>query len=81
MRLMFPDEGESYAEMLQVGNEKDQLIQQLMQVVNSLIVDPQTGQLNEEAQEFAPQVQMLQSKVANILGQANGKQGNPAPAN
>ena len=52
-----------------------------MQVVNSLIVDPQTGQLNEEAQEFAPQVQMLQSKVANILGQANGKQGNPAPAN
>ena len=80
MRLMFPDEGESYAEMLQVGNEKDQLIQQLMQVVNSLIVDPQTGQLNEEAQEFAPQVQMLQSKVANILGQANGKQGNPTPA-
>ena len=81
MRLMFPDEGESYAEMLQVGNEKDQLIQQLMQIVNSLIVDPQTGQLNAEAQEFAPQVQMLQSKVANILGQANGKQGNPAPAN
>ena len=81
MRLMFPDEGESYAEMLQTGNEKDELIQQLMQVVNSLIVDPATGQLNEEAQEFAPQVQMLQSKVANILGQANGKQGNPAPAN
>jgi len=80
MRLMFPDEGESYAEMLQTGNEKDELIQQLMQVVNSLIVDPATGQLNEEAQEFAPQVQMLQSKVANILGQANGKQGNPAPA-
>jgi len=80
MRLMFPDEGESYAEMLQTGNEKDQLLQQLMQVINSLIVDPQTGQLNEEAQEFAPQVQMLQAKVTDILGQSNGKQGNTPPA-
>jgi len=81
MRLMFPDEGESYAEMLQVGNEKDQLLQQLMQIINSLIIDPQTGQLNEEAQDFAPQIKMLQAKVADILGQNNGQQGNPTPAN
>lgn len=81
MRLMFPDEGESYAEMLQTGNEKDQLLQQLMQIINSLIIDPQTGQLNEEAQDFAPQIKMLQAKVADILGQNNGQQGNPTPAN
>ena len=81
MRLMFPDEGESYAEMLQVGNEKDQLLQQLMQIINSLIIDPQTGQLNEEAQSFAPQIKMLQAKVTDILGQNNGQQGNPTPAN
>lgn len=80
MRLMFPDEGESYAEMLQTGNEKDELLQQLMQIINSLIIDPQTGQLNEEAQEFAPQVQMLQAKVTDILGQDNGQPGNPTPA-
>ena len=77
MRLMFPDEGESYAEMLQTGNEKDQLLQQLMQIINSLIIDPQTGQLNEEAQDFAPQIKMLQAKVTDILGQSNGKPGNP----
>jgi len=80
MRLMFPDEGEAYAEMLQTGNEKDQLLQQLMQIINSLIVDPQTGQLNEEAQDFAPQIKMLQAKVTDILGQSNGQQGNPTPA-
>ena len=80
MRLMFPDEGESYAEMLQVGNEKDQLLQQLMQIINSLIIDPQTGQLNEESQSFAPQIKMLQAKVTDILGQNNGQQGNPTPA-
>ena len=80
MRLMFPDEGESYAEMLQTGNEKDQLLQQLMQIINSLIIDPQTGQLNEEAQSFAPQIKMLQAKVTDILGQNNGQQGNPTPA-
>ena len=78
MRLMFPDEGESYAEMLQTGNEKDQLLQQLMQIINSLIIDPQTGQLNEEAQDFAPQIKMLQAKVTDILG--HGKPGNPTPA-
>jgi len=80
MRLMFPDEGEAYAEMLQTGNEKDQLLQQLMQIINSLIIDPQTGQLNEEAQDFAPQIKMLQAKVTDILGQSNGQPGNPTPA-
>ena len=52
-----------------------------MQIINSLIIDPQTGQLNEEAQDFAPQIKMLQAKVADILGQNNGQQGNPTPAN
>jgi len=65
---------------LQTGNEKDQLLQQLMQIINSLIIDPQTGQLNEEAQDFAPQIKMLQAKVADILGQSNGQPGNPTPA-
>ena len=76
MRLMFPDEGESYAKMLQIGDQKDQLLQQLMQVVNSLIVDQQTGQLTEEAQQFEQQLKMLQAQVADILGQSqqNAKQ-------
>jgi len=83
MRLMFPDEGESYAKMLQIGDQKDQLLQQLMQVVNSLIVDQQTGQLTEEAQQFEQQLKMLQAQVADILGQsqqnAKQQQGTPAP--
>jgi len=84
MRLMFPDEGESYAKMLQVGGEKDQLLQQLMQIINSLVVDQQTGQLTEEAKPFEQQLKMLQAQVADILGQSqqNAKQqqqGTPAP--
>jgi len=84
MRLMFPDEGESYAKLLQVGGEKDQLLQQLMQIINSLVVDQQTGQLTEEAKPFEQQLKMLQAQVADILGQGqqNAKQqqqGTPAP--
>ena len=84
MRLMFPDEGESYAKLLQVGGEKDQLLQQLMQIINSLVVDQQTGQLTEEAKPFEQQLKMLQAQVADILGQSqqNAKQqqqGTPAP--
>ena len=85
MRLMFPDEGESYAKLLQVGSEKDQLLQQLLQVINSLVVDQQTGQLTEEAKPFEQQLKMLQVQVADILGQSqqqNAKQqqqGTPAP--
>ena len=84
MRLMFPDEGESYAKLLQIGGEKDQLLQQLMQIINSLVVDQQTGQLTEEAKPFEQQLKMLQAQVADILGQSqqNAKQqqqGTPAP--
>ena len=83
MRLMFPDEGESYAKMLQIGDQKDQLLQQLLQVVNSLVVDQQTGQLTPEAQPFEQQLKMLQAQVADILGQsqqnAKQQQGTPAP--
>ena len=85
MRLMFPDEGESYAKLLQVGGEKDQLLQQLMQIINSLVVDQQTGQLTEEAKPFEQQLKMLQVQVADILGQSqqNAKQqqqGTPTPS-
>ena len=82
MRLMFPDEGETYASMLQTGSEKDQLLQQLMQIINSLVVDQQTGQLTSEAQPFEQQIKLLQAKVGDILGipqQGNAQQGNPAP--
>lgn len=75
MRLMFPDEGEQYAQMLQTGFEKDQLLQQLMQIINSLIVDPQTGQLTEEAQGFEQQIRLLQAKVTDTL-QQGGQQSN-----
>jgi len=77
MRLMFPDEGEEYAEMLQADDRKNALLQQLLQVVNSLVVDQQTGQLSEEAQPFAQQLQLLQSQVQDVLG---NDQGNTTPA-
>ena len=77
MRLMFPDEGEEYAEMLQTDDRKNTLLQQLLQVVNSLVVDQQTGQLSEEAQPFAQQLQLLQSQVQDVLG---NDQGNTTPA-
>jgi hypothetical protein len=78
MRLMFPDEGESYAQMLQTSDQKNAVIQQLMQVVNALIVDQETGQLSEEAQPFAQQLEVLKAQVQNILG--TDDKGNPTPA-
>jgi len=79
MRLMFPDEGESYAQMLQSGDQKNALLQQLLQVVNSLVVDQQTGQLTEEAKPFAQQLKLLQAQVQDILGRND--QRPPTPAN
>lgn len=77
MRLMFPDEGESYAEMLQTGDQKNALLQQLMQIVNALVVDQETGQLNEDAQPFADKLQMIQSQVQDVLG--TDDKGTPTP--
>ena len=73
--LMFPEEAPQYEEELAEDNTKIQLIQQLNSVVQSLTVDQQTGQLNEEAQPFAQQLQALQQQVQTILG--GGQQAAP----
>jgi hypothetical protein len=64
--------------MLQTSDQKNAVIQQLMQVVNALIVDQETGQLSEEAQPFAQQLEVLKAQVQNILG--TDDKGNPTPA-
>ena len=73
--LMFPEEAPQYEEELAEDNTKIQLIQQLNSVVQSLTVDKQTGQLKEEAQPFAQQLQALQQQVQTILG--GGQQAAP----
>jgi hypothetical protein len=65
--------------MLQSGDQKNALLQQLLQVVNSLVVDQQTGQLTEEAKPFAQQLKLLQAQVQDTLGRND--QRPPTPAN
>lgn len=72
VRLMFPDEGESYVQYIDEGVQKDKLLQQLSQVVSSLTQDPQTGELTEESQPHANQLQLLQQQVAEVLGHGGG---------
>ena len=68
LSMLFPDEAPEYIERLEEDHSKTQLLQQMSAIINSLTVDPQTGQLTQEAQPYAQQLQALQQQVQQLSG-------------
>ena len=78
--MLFPDESPKYLEQLKEDQTKTQLLQQMSTIIQSLIVDPQTGQLTPEAQPYAQQLQALQQQVAALSGSDKGGAGGASMA-
>jgi len=74
LSMLFPDEAPKYLQKMQEDTSRAQLMQQMMTIIQSLIIDPQTGQMTEEAQPHAQQLQALQQQVQALSG------GNPQGA-
>jgi hypothetical protein len=68
LSMLFPDEAPKYIEQMQEDHSKTQLLQQMSAIIDSLIIDPQTGQLTQEAQPYAQQLQALQQQVQQLSG-------------
>jgi len=80
LTMLFPDESPKYLEQLKEDQTKTQLLQQMSTIIQSLIVDPQTGQLTPEAQPYAQQLQALQQQVAALSGSDKGGAGGASMA-
>jgi len=74
LSMLFPDESPKYLQKMEEDTSRAQLMQQMMTIIQSLIIDPQTGQMTEEAQPYAQQLQALQQQVQALSG------GNPQNA-
>ena len=68
LSMLFPDEAPKYIEQMQEDHSKTQLLQKMSAIIDSLIIDPQTGQLTQEAQPYAQQLQALQQQVQQLSG-------------
>ena len=75
LTMLFPDEAPKYLTQMKQDNTKTQLLQQLSAIVQSLVIDPQTGQLTEEAQPYAQQIQQIQQQVQQLAGGDQGGSG------
>jgi hypothetical protein len=75
LTMLFPDEAPKYLEQMQEDRTKVQLLQQLSAIVQSLVIDPQTGQLTQEAQPYAQQLQAIQQQVQALSGGDTGGAG------
>ena len=75
LTMLFPDEAPKYLEQMQEDHTKVQLLQQLSAIVQSLVIDPQTGQLTQEAQPYAQQLQAIQQQVQALAGADQGGAG------
>ena len=75
LTMLFPDEAPKYLEQMQEDHTKVQLLQQLSAIVQSLVIDPQTGQLTQEAQPYAQQLQAIQQQVQALSGGDQGGAG------
>ena len=75
LTMLFPDEAPKYLEQMQEDHTKVQLLQQLSAIVQSLVIDPQTGQLTPEAQPYAQQLQAIQQQVQALSGGDKGGSG------
>lgn len=74
--MLFPEDGQAYVQAIQDDNTKTQLLMQLQTIVQSLIIDPETGQLSEEAQPYQQQLQQIMQQVQQVLN-PNGQQPQP----
>ena len=74
--MLFPEDGQAYVQAIQDDNTKTQLLMQLQTIVQSLITDPETGQLSEEAQPYQQQLQQIMQQVQQVLN-PNGQQPQP----
>ena len=74
--MLFPEDGQAYVQAIQDDNTKTQLLMQLQTIVQSLITDPETGQLSEEAQPYQQQLQQIMQQVQQVLN-PNGQQSQP----
>ena len=75
LTMLFPDEAPKYITQMKQDNTKTQLLQQLSAIVQSLVIDPQTGQLTQEAQPYAQQLQAIQQQVQALSGSDQGGTG------
>ena len=75
LTMLFPDEAPKYLEQMREDQTKVQLLQQLSAIVQSLVIDPQTGQLTQEAQPYAQQLQAIQQQVQALSGGDQGGSG------
>ena len=75
LTMLFPDEAPKYIEQMKEDQTKVQLLQQLSAIVQSLVIDPQTGQLTQEAQPYAQQLQAIQQQVQALSGGDQGGSG------
>ena len=75
--MLFPEDGQSYVQAIQEDNTKTQLLMQLNTVLQSLIVDPNTGQLTEEAQPHQQQLMQLMQQVQQVLNPGGQQQQQP----
>jgi len=75
LTMLFPDEAPKYLTQMKQDSTKTQLLQQLSAIVQSLVIDPQTGQLTQEAQPYAQQIQQIQQQVQQLAGGDQGGSG------
>ena len=80
LTMLFPDEAPKYITQMKQDNTKTQLLQQLSAIVQSLVIDPQTGQLTQEAQPYAQQLQAIQQQVQALSGNDQGGAGGASMA-
>ena len=79
LSMLFPDEAPKYLQKMQEDTSRAQLMQQMMTIIQSLIIDPQTGQMTEEAQPYAQQLQALQQQVQALSGGDSQGAGGASP--
>ena len=79
LSMLFPDEAPKYLQKMQEDTSRAQLMQQMMAIIQSLIIDPQTGQMTEEAQPYAQQLQALQQQVQALSGGDSQGAGGASP--
>ena len=77
--MLFPEDGQAYVQAIQDDNTKTQLLAQLNTILQSLIVDAETGQLTEEAQPFEQQLTQIMQQVQQVLN-PGGQQQQQQPA-
>jgi hypothetical protein len=76
--MLFPEDGQAYVQAIQDDNTKTQLLMQLNTILQALIVDPETGQLTEEAQPHEQQLTQIMQQVQQVLNPGGQQQQQPA---